>query len=62
MYDEEGMVRQGKEVTKEWRRYIARVLYLNEEGSLQIRGGLEMGVDENELFDEEIVRKEVEES
>ena len=62
MYDEEGMVRQGKEVTKEWRRYIARVLYLNEEGSLQIRGGLEMGVDENELFDEEIVRQEVEES
>ena len=62
MCDEEGMVKQGKEVTKEWRRYIARVLHLNEEGSLEIWGGREMGVDENELFDEEIVRKEVEES
>ena len=60
VYDEEGVVRQGKEAVEEWRRYFERVL--NEGGSLKGQGGREMGVDENGLFDEGITREEVEQA
>ena len=57
VYDEEGMVRQGKEAVEEWGRYFERVL--NEGGSTKVQGGREMAVNENGLFDEEIMREEV---
>ena len=53
VYDEEGMVKQGKEAVEEWR-------VLNEGESLEVQEGNKMSVDKSELFDEDISREDVE--
>ena len=60
MYDEGGVIRQGKEAMEMWRSYFEKVL--NEGGNSEDQGGGDVLGGESSWIDEGITREEVEQA
>ena len=62
VYDEAGVVRQGKEAVEVWRKYFEKVL--NDSGRLEVQDEVESDKarDGNDLMSECLMREEVEQA